>query len=101
MGLPGQMKESASFLPDAHFSSPAAHSPVLTRTADSYRPDSIEALGQDALLQQGLSQIGGLQLNALQIGPSNGHLPHLHPPQLPPQRSDHADHTVPTIPLRN
>src|SRR5437660_10568564 len=97
MGLPGQMKESASFLPDAHFSSPAARSPVLTRTADSYRPDSIEALGQDALLQQGLSQIGVLQLDALQIGPANGQLRQVQAAQVPRPAFDQGEHLGRTL----
>src|SRR6266516_7517583 len=101
MGLPDQMKEAASFLPDAHFSSPAAHSAVLARAAGSYGPDSIEALGQDALLQQGLSQIGVLQLDALQIGPSNGEPRQVQAAQVPPQGFEQGDHVGRTIALGN
>src|SRR5438132_8668439 len=99
MGLPDQMKESASFLPDAHFSSPAAHSAVLTRAAGSYRPDSIEALVQDALLQQGLSQIGVLQLDALQIGSENGEPRQVQAAQVPSQGFEQGDHVGRTIAL--
>src|ERR1700726_10422 len=99
MGLPDQMKESASFLPDAHFSSPAAHSAVLARAAGSYRPDSIEALGPDALLELCPSQIGVLHVGALQVGPANGELGEVQAAQVPPQGFEQGDHVGGTIAL--
>src|SRR5690349_18741608 len=101
MSLPGQVKKSASFLPDTHFSSPAAHGPVLTRAAGSYRPEGIEALGQNALFDLCPSQISVLHLDALQIGSANGELRDIQATQVPPQGFEQGDHVGWTIALGN